>query len=69
VLDTRIEELANYSQFQDGLACELHVSIVDMLLLHHFSVAVSLELRHSAALSAVDTQTYVQLSSFCWSHN
>jgi hypothetical protein len=64
VSDARIEELANCSQFQDGLACELHVSIVDTLLLHHFSVAVRLELRRAAALSAVGTQTYVPLSGF-----
>jgi hypothetical protein len=62
VPDTRIEELANCSQFEDGLACDLYVSIVDTLLLHHFSVPVRLELRRAAALSAVGTQTYVPLS-------
>lgn len=64
VPDARIEELANCSRFGDGLACELHVSIVDALLLHHFSVAVRLELRRAAALSAVGTQTYVPLAGF-----
>ena len=64
VPDARIEELANCSQFQGGLACELYVSIVDTLLLHHFSVPVRLELRRASALSAVGTQTYVPLSAF-----
>jgi hypothetical protein len=64
VPDTRIEELANCSQFEDGLACDLYVSIVDTLLLHHFSVPVRLELRRAAALSAVGAQTYVPLSGF-----
>jgi len=62
VSDARIEELANCSRFEDGLVCELYVSIVDTLLLHHFSVPVRLELRRAAALSAVSTQTYVPLS-------
>jgi hypothetical protein len=62
VPDTRIEELANCSQFEDGLACDLYVSIVDTLLFHHFSVRVRLEVRRAAALSVVSTQTYVPLS-------
>jgi hypothetical protein len=62
VPDTRIEEVANCSQFEDGLACDLYVSIVDTLLFHHFSVRVRLEVRRAAALSVVSTQTYVPLS-------
>ena len=47
------------------LACVLHVSIVDAVLLHHFSVAVPLELRRGAALAFVPgTHTYAPLLSF-----
>ena len=47
------------------LACVLQVSIVDAVLLHHFSVAVPLELRRGAALAFLPgAHTYVPLLSF-----
>jgi len=69
VPDSRLPEFAlchavlNTSNAE--LACVLHVSIVDAVLLHHFSVAVPLELRRGAALAFVPgTHTYAPLLSF-----
>ena len=47
------------------LACVLQVSIVDTVLLHHFTVAVPLKLRRGAALAFLPgAHTYVPLLSF-----
>jgi hypothetical protein len=69
VPDSRLAELAlchallNTSNAE--LSCVLQVSIVDAVLLHHFSVAVALELRRGAALAFLPgTHTYVPFQSF-----
>ena len=69
VPDARLTELALCevvagTSFAE-LACVLQVSIVDAVLLHHFSVAVPLELRRGAALAFLPgAHTYVPLLSF-----
>ena len=45
------------------LSCVLQVSIVDIILLQHFSVALRLEISRSSALAITSTETYVPLSS------
>lgn len=69
VPDARLTELAlcavQLNTSVGELACVLHVSIVDAVLLHHFSVAVPLELRRGAALAFLPgAHTYVPLLSF-----
>ncbi len=69
VPDARLTELAlcavQLNTSVGELACVLHVSIVDAVLLHHFSVAVPLELRRGAALAFLPgAHTYVPVLSF-----
>jgi hypothetical protein len=69
VPDDRLTELALCevvaSTSFGELSCVLQVSIVDAVLLHHFSVAVPLELRRGAALAFLPgAHTYVPLLSF-----
>jgi hypothetical protein len=69
VPDDRLTELALCEPVHDTvfgeLACVLHVSIVDAVLLHQVSVAVPLELRRGAALAFLPgAHTYVPLLSF-----
>lgn len=69
VPDARLTELAlcavHLNASVGELACVLHVSIVDAVLLHHFSVAVPLELRRGAALAFLPgAHTYVPVLSF-----
>jgi hypothetical protein len=69
VPDSRLPELAlcevALNTSFGELACVLRVSIVDAVLLHHFSVAVRLELRRGAALAFLPgAHTYVPLLSF-----
>jgi len=69
VPDARLTELAlcavQLNTSVGELACVLHVSIVDAVLLQHFAVAVPLELRRGAALAFLPgAHTYVPLLSF-----
>lgn len=69
VPDARLTELAlcavQLNTSVGELACVLHVSIVDAVLLHHFSVPVPLELRRGAALAFLPgAHTYVPVLSF-----
>ena len=65
VPDTNLTKFALCAANSSELACVLQVSIVDVVLLHHFSVAVPLELRRGAALAFLPgAHTYVPLLSF-----
>jgi len=60
--DSRLQELGNCSIFEEVLSCVVQVSIVDIILLQHFSVPLRLEITRSSALSIISTETYVPLS-------
>ena len=63
ISDSRIQEIGSYETHMGGLSCVVHVSIVDIVLLHHFSVSLRLELHRAAALAITSTQTYVPIKS------
>lgn len=69
VLDDRLLQVASCKTVLNssfgGQACVLHVSIVDAVLLHYFSVAVPLELlRGEARAFLPGHHTYIPLNSF-----
>ena len=62
--DIALCEVVSNTSFGE-LACVLQVSIVDAVLLHHFSVAVSLQLLRGAALAFLPgAHTYMPLLAF-----
>ena len=63
ISDSRIQEIGSCETHMGGLLCVVQVSIVDIVLLHHFSVSITLELHRAAALAITSTQTYVPLES------
>jgi hypothetical protein len=58
-----MQELGSCNLYDEVLSCVVHVSIVDIILLQHFSVALRLEISRSSALAITSTETYVPLSS------
>ena len=60
--DTCLQELGECNIFEEVLSCVVQVSIVDIILLQHFSVPLRLEITRSSALAITSTETYVQLS-------
>jgi hypothetical protein len=61
--DTRMQELGSCNLYGEVLSCVVQVSIVDIILLRHFSVQLRLEITRSSALAITSTETYVPLSS------
>ena len=57
ISDSRIQEIGSCETHMGGLLCVVQVSIVDIVLLHHFSVSITLELHRAAALAITSTQT------------
>jgi hypothetical protein len=64
IADSRIEDIGLCEAHLGGLSCVVQVSIVDTVLLQHFSVALRLEVHRGAALAITTTETYVPLASF-----
>lgn len=60
--DTRLQELGNCNIFEEVISCVLQISIVDIILLQHFTVPLHLEVTRSSALAITSTETYVPLS-------
>jgi hypothetical protein len=61
--DTRMQELGSCNLYGEVLSCVVQVSIVDIILMQHFSVQLRLEITRSSALAITSTETYVPLSS------
>jgi hypothetical protein len=61
--DTRMEEIGSCDVYGEVLSCVVMVSIVDIILLQHFSVRLRLEISRSSSLAITSTETYVPLSS------
>jgi len=61
--DTRMQDLGSCDLYGELLSCVVQVSIVDIILLRHFSVPLRLEISRSSALAITSTETYVPLSS------
>jgi hypothetical protein len=57
------DRLRSCDLFGEVLSCVLQVSIVDIILLQHFSVALRLEISRSSVLAITSTETYVPLLS------
>ena len=60
--DTRLQELGNCNIFEEVVSCVIQISIVDIILLQHFTVPLRLEVTRSSALAITSTETYVPLS-------
>jgi hypothetical protein len=58
-----MQEIGSCDVYGEVLSCVVQVSIVDIILLHHFSVRLRLEISRSSALAITSTETYVPLSS------
>jgi hypothetical protein len=57
-----LQELGNCSIFEEVVSCVIQISIVDIILLQHFTVPLRLEVTRSSALAITSTETYVPLS-------
>jgi hypothetical protein len=58
-----MQELGSCNIYGEVLSSVVQVSIVDIILLQHFSVALQLEVSRSSAIAITSTETYVQLAN------
>jgi len=65
IADSRIQDIGLCEAHMGGLSCVVQISIVDTVLLQHFSVRLRLEVRRGAALALAitTTETYIPLAS------